>query len=329
MLLVACAPTPTTAASPSQSVAAASPSPVATVTQSVAPTPPATPIALPSFAQLAAPSGQVVWALVAGTRLFRSTDRGDSWSERPLPAQPRNPDISFVSDSEGWVALNGSPAAQCLTQSVSLAHTATAGTAWEDISPSGIAPAQCKENLSFTDAQHGFLSAWDPNSPPVIYRSADAGRTWSASRPLPDPPGFTTSNAGFTLRAGAVKAFGASVLVEAVGQTTAGQRRYVFGSADGGATWTFKSAASDPENGVVFATATRWLQLSAPGASKETTDGGASWHAFTTDYSQAAPIAPAIVLGDAQVGYATVRGAIQRTVDGGAHWGPIRTPGTF
>jgi len=63
-------------------------------------------------------------------------------------------------------------------------------------------------------------------------------------------------------------------------------------------------------------------------ASKETTDGGTTWHAFTTDYSQAAPIAPDIVFGDPLVGYATVRGAIQRTVDGGAHWTTIKTPGT-
>jgi photosystem II stability/assembly factor-like uncharacterized protein len=76
-------------------------------------------------------------------------------------------------------------------------------------------------------------------------------------------------------------------------------------------------------------TAPRWLQITPPGGSKETTDGGGSWHAFTTDYQQAAPVAPAIVFGDAQVGYAAVRGAIQRTVDGGAHWTAIKTPGTF
>jgi len=49
---------------------------------------------------------------------------------------------------------------------------------------------------------------------------------------------------------------------------------------------------------------------------------------YTTDYSQAAPIAPQIVFGDAMVGYATVRGEIQRTTDGGAHWTKIKTPGT-
>jgi photosystem II stability/assembly factor-like uncharacterized protein len=60
----------------------------------------------------------------------------------------------------------------------------------------------------------------------------------------------------------------------------------------------------------------------------ETTDGGASWHAYTSDYSQAAPIAPEVVFGDANVGYATVRGEIQRTTDGGARWSKIKTPGT-
>jgi photosystem II stability/assembly factor-like uncharacterized protein len=327
LLVAACAPSPSAAPTSTATLPAATPTLSATAT--VAPSPTPTPISLPSFAQLSAPAGSVVWALVAGTRLFRSTDRGDAWTERPLPAQARNPDISFVTDSEGWLAMNATPAAQCVTQSVSLAHTANAGTAWQDVAPTGIAPPQCKENLSFIDAQRGFISAWDPNGPPVIYRSVDGGKTWTASKALADPPGFTTSNAGFTLRAGAVKPFGSALLVEAVGQTTGGQRRFVFGSSDAGATWVFRAAATDPESGVVFVTATRWLQISTPGASKETTDGGATWHAFTTDYQQAAPIAPSIVFGDTQVGYATVRGAIQRTTDGGGHWIQIRTPGTF
>ena len=102
-----------------------------------------------------------------------------------------------------------------------------------------------------------------------------------------------------------------------------------YRSTDGGATWTFVTTAPSQQDVIAFVTATRWVQISSPGNSKETTDGGATWHAFTTDYQQAAPVAPAITFGDAQVGYATVRGAIQRTIDGGAHWSALRTPGTF
>ncbi len=335
VLLAACSGSPagSPALSPSAtpfatpSVAVASPTRTAASTAVAAPT--ATPIALPSFAQLSAPSGTVVWALVASTRLFRSTDRGDTWTERPLPAPAADPDIAFVGDAEGWVALRGAAAARCGQQSLALSHTADAGASWQTLAPTGVAPAQCKESLVFIDAQRGFLSAWDPNSPPLIYRTGDGGRGWAASRPLPDPPGFTTTAAGFALRAGVVKAFGTSLLVEAVGQTTSGQRRYIFASADGGASWTYRADAPDPESTVVFATASRWLQLSAGTTPKETTDGGTSWHAVTTDYQQASPVAPVIVFGDAQTGYATVRGAIQRTLDGGGHWTQLRTPGTF
>jgi len=49
---------------------------------------------------------------------------------------------------------------------------------------------------------------------------------------------------------------------------------------------------------------------------------------FAVSPSQAAPVAPQTTFGDSLVGYATVRGSIQRTVDGGAHWVMIKTPGT-
>jgi photosystem II stability/assembly factor-like uncharacterized protein len=122
---------------------------------------------------------------------------------------------------------------------------------------------------------------------------------------------------------GRPRAFGSIVLVEG----GAGQTKDVFRSTDGGATFTYASTVA-ADGTVAYATATRWLQIAPPGSSMETIDGGATWHASTTDYSQAAPIAPEVVFGDASVGYATVRGSIQRTVDGGAHWTAIKTPGT-
>ena len=332
LLLAACtgqpsiAPTPSTTLPPASAPPTAAP-PTAIAGRSASPSPPTEPIVLPSFADLSAPSGTVVWALVAGKRLFRSTDRGDSWTERALPAPLTNTDIAFISESEGWIGLAGAPGTQCQEQAIQFAHTTDGAGTWQAVRPIGIAPAQCKEDLVFTDAQHGFLSAWDPNGPPVIYRTRD-GATWAASKPLPDPPGFTTTSAGFALRAGAVKAFGQALLVEAIGQAVGGQRRFVFISGDGGESWTFVTEAPDADVPVVFATGSRWFQLSAGAMPKETTDSGATWHAFATDYTQAAPIAPVIVFGDEQTGYATVRGGIKRTTDGGTRWVPIRTPGT-
>lgn len=54
----------------------------------------------------------------------------------------------------------------------------------------------------------------------------------------------------------------------------------------------------------------------------------ATWHAFVTNYGRTAPVAPQVVFGDAEVGYASARGSIQGTSDAGVHWMGVRTPGT-
>jgi photosystem II stability/assembly factor-like uncharacterized protein len=339
VLFAACAPAP--AAAPSQTatvsptVAAASPSATATAAPTSAPTASPTLIPLPSSAQIDAPSGSVVWVMVADSRLFRSTDRGDSWQERPAP--PQLPvALSFVDDHEGWalvpqgVGVPPPAGGACTAPSVTLQRTADAGTSWQQLTPTGLGPGPCKASIRFADAQRGFLGAFDPNGSPLVYRSADGGRTWIASQRLPDPPGFTTrSGGGPTLGIGRVAVLGSTLLVTTFPTNPSTGRLYAYRSTDGGATWAYASTAPNPNQDVAFVTATRWLQIGAPGESKETTDGGASWHAFVTAYQQAAPIAPAVVFGDAQVGYATVRGAIQRTTDGGATWTQLRTPGTF
>ena len=218
----------------------------------------------------------------------------------------------------------------CTASSVTLQHTSDAGATWQQLAPTGLGTGPCKATVRFADAQHGFIAAFDPNGSPLVYRSADGGRTWTASQRFADPPGFTTKiGGGTTLAVGRIGSFGTTLLVTAFPTNPATGTSYVYRSTDGGATWTYASKAPNQYQDVAYVTAARWLQISSPGDSKETTDGGGSWHAFTTTYSQAAPTAPAVTFGDAQVGYATVRGAIQRTTDGGATWTPIRTPGTF
>ena len=332
----ACGPPPPVArtSTPAPTTATQAPTPKA-----ASPAPSLTPIVLPSIAQLSAPSTSVVWALVAGSRLFRSTDRGETWEERSVALDPVafGREVSFVSEREGWSATTGSSATACSGQWTGIAHTVDAGATWEQLvpqaapasgNPSGLFGGPCKNGLTFADAQHGYLSSYDPNAAPVIYRTADGGRTWSASRPLPDPPGFTTRGGGDVLHPGRVRALDGVLLVTAVGAVGGKAVAYAFRSVDGGVSWTYASTVPDSGGTLAFVTAARWIEIAPPSSSKQTADGGATWQAFTTDYSQAAPIALEIVFGDPNVGYATVRGAIQRTVDGGARWTALKTPGT-
>lgn len=307
------------------------PTPVAGVVAGVLVKPPH-PIALPANAQLSAASSSVVWALMVDQYLYRSGDRGTTWRQEPLPPNfmsgfPR-PQISFVSDLEGWLNTGGSPETQCNAEVVQIWHTTDAGRTWRSLGTNGVSDRQCKGELSFVDANRGFLDGFDSLHAPVIYHTSDGGQTWAASKPLPDPPGFKSEGGGFTLQPGRVSAFGPTLLVAASMNNSAGNVEYVFRSTDDGATWRYLATAKEPNNQVDFVSASRWIELIAPGQSVETTDAGASWHGYASDYSQAAPIAADFVFAGSQVGYGTVRGEISRTVDGGLHWVQIKSPGT-
>jgi photosystem II stability/assembly factor-like uncharacterized protein len=277
-------------------------------------------IYLPGNAQVVAPSPGVVWVLVDYQALFRSTDQGNTWEPRPLPSV-HDPMASFIDGREGWVLDRGVPVTQCDTASAWIWHTVDGGASWTKLNVSGIADQQCKENIWFVDSRMGFITAWDDNRRPTIYRTTDGGLTWSGSA-LPDPPDFTTQAGGFTLRADWVKRFGTTLYLEAWWQ----DRQYVFSSGDGGASWIWltKIPAS-----VVMVTETRWLALTGPGPMQETINGGQQWHPYSTDLNIDSPVlgGTQIVFADAQTGYETGRGALQRSDDGGAHWVRIPTPG--
>lgn len=275
---------------------------------------------------------------VGGRVLFVSVDRAVTWRERklPPPATLVQPEISFVSESEGWLLASGQVTAQCGTESITIWHTSDGASTWNKLNPIGIGEAQCKSGLYFADSVHGFIVASDINRAPVVYRTVDGGRSWTPSSALPDPPGFSSNPGGSTLQPGRVASIGGTLLVAATGISAqaSGQppvhaaHTFVYGSEDGGVTWTYHASAPDGGDPVSFITATRWLQLRGPGDAHETLDAGASWHGFSADYTQTAPSAPDVVFADPANGYATVQGTLQRTLDGGAHWIPMPTPGT-
>src|SRR5213594_1299109 len=128
LVLSACSNQPAaTSPTPSPTAAATTAAPSPTPTTSPSPSP----ITLPSIAQLSAPSGTVVWALVAGTRLFRSSDRGDTWTEGSLAAGVLNAEVSFADDTNGLLLSAPSAAPDCQSQTVSLFKTTDGTKSWQ------------------------------------------------------------------------------------------------------------------------------------------------------------------------------------------------------
>ena len=157
-LIVGCsappAVTPSASLSPTFAVASLGPTP--TLSTIAVPTASPTLIPLPSFAQLSAPSANVVWALVAGTRLFRSSDRGDTWVERTIPPGLANVEVSFADDTNGLLLSPGSAAGPCQTQTASVWKTADGAASWQQVTATGIADAMCKRGLASADTAHAF-----------------------------------------------------------------------------------------------------------------------------------------------------------------------------
>ena len=224
VLVTACA-APPPASSATTAPPSASTVPTSNPTAPPSPSVSATPITLPSFAQLSAPSGTVLWALVAGTRLFRSSDRGDTWMGRTIPPGLTNVEVSFADDTNGLLLSPGPTG--CETQTASIWKTVDGAASWQLVTATGIADAMCKRGLAVSDAAHAFLTAYGPNSGPVTYRSANGGSTWTGSKPLPDPPGFTfTKPGGVVILPGRPRVFGSVVLIDA--RPYDEQTRYVF-----------------------------------------------------------------------------------------------------
>ncbi len=255
---------------------------------------------------MSAPSHDMVWALANARYLFFSRDRGATWALRSLP-DGSIVDVSFISETVGWVESRDGPTA------VTLWRTTDGAASWQVARTlSDLQSGEVLTGLTLVNGQRAFVTGIRAGQAPVVYRTADGGATWSRSAPVP-------ASAGQAAVAGPVLVAGAELLV-AVGSE-------VFRSLDGGTTWPQIGAGPNGTPIGALVTAMRWV--SSPGRDGVATDdAGHTWQPWAMSYSQAAPVRPEIAFADASVGYATVRGSLQRTDDAGATWVMLATPGT-
>lgn len=246
--------------------------------------------------------------------LLTSTDRGASWSVRPIGANPSGMwlyDLAFTSDQVGYVAGFSDGCGSCPV----ILKTTDGGDSWN---PTTFAGNGAINSIDFLDAQKGFAVGG-----PGLLKTTDAGASWkpiesaAIDAVAPSQVTFATATVGY---------------VSAIPQGGQGWPTVLLKTTDGGATW-----ATIQDNGTnVNALAFRELHFFGPDTgvtvgrinSKpmvfRTVDGGATWtNQYTPDVTMSSPYKAlhAVHFLDKKIGIATGDyGLILRTSDGGITW---------
>jgi len=187
-----------------------------------------------------------------------------------------------------------------------LEWTADAGTTWTDITPPSARGASLIGVDFRTEADGWAVIAREPNLPPLISHTVDAGRVWKTQR-------FPSGQAVYGNYSSAAIAFSdASHGWVVVDEGSNSNSFYGIGyrTVDGGRSWT---ALSVPARGAVYFTTatTGWIFGSwAPGGGFYVThDGGTSWaassvrppSAYAADVVSYGPPGPDLLMAGAPV----------------------------
>jgi photosystem II stability/assembly factor-like uncharacterized protein len=271
--------------------------------------------------------------------------------------------ISMLSDKTGWAVAEhvGDADDRVLT-------TADGGATWRDVTPPQPADAELAigQGASFfaLDANTAWVTFYDRTGGPLtgatyVWRTSDAGQTWSASRPLdlvdaelylPSDLTFVDGTHGWLLAHA-----GAGMNHDYV---------FIFGSTDGGQTWTRlvdpfsdKLQQSCGKTGMIFTDArTGWVTgdcnavvTGSPPYLYQTMDGGQSWtevqlpapdtqqKLFTDENMGCGTQSPAyfvkqtgvLVVTCIDLNSSTPSAFVYSTEDGGATWQTEPLPGAY
>jgi len=278
------------------------------------------------------------WALVVpdgGTAMaqplvFRTRDGGETWqASDPFPGAIPQGTLSFADANNGWYFE--SQGAGAGSQGITIYRTTDGGATWAKVgetsggvgSTGPYLPLSCiKSEPLLLTATTGFATGSCAGGPPFLYRTTDAGKTWSLVA-LPDPadasktltacscgmgtPVFPTKNDGFVVMSGEYQA--------------------IYVSHDGGASWRLGGAlpSAPPLSAAAFADASHGWALLYP-RFYATTDGGASW----TDIGAAPGVNAFLSFISPTEGFAWSRTvdpgtyALLHTTDAGKTWTPVK-----
>jgi hypothetical protein len=117
-----------------------------------------------------------------------TSDGGASWSIRRMPAGVRP--LDFMNPSEGWALGNGDNAVQCSLEDLRacnhnfrLYHTSDSGKTWVPGSFTSLAMPAPKfwppAYIHFVDSNNGYASTGEGPPESGLFRTTDAGRTWT------------------------------------------------------------------------------------------------------------------------------------------------------
>jgi len=154
-----------------------------------------------------------------GPRIDRSTDGGQTWSSIAHPLHPYGgifQAVDFPTATTGWIAGRAG----------ALLKSTDAGATWVQQNPLGLYGGPSFFNLSFADANNGWVVASDGPSLHYLLHTPDGGQTWTKQSPA--VPGAITN----------VFAMSPSTVWIGTAGDGGGSNGYVAHSTDGGATWT-------------------------------------------------------------------------------------------
>ena len=241
-------------------------------------TKPPAPIALPTQAQLTAPSSDVRLGAHTEFTVPVSLDRsrqalGTASSATADPRWSQALEVSFVehpgglADHRRFRTGRLSAAQRCGY----LWHTTDAGATWQLLGTNGVSDRQCKDGFRLSIPIAVSSTPGTQITPPVIYRTTDGGRTWTGSQPLPDPPGYQDGRRQHHSAARTCPCLSdRRCLFQRTGRSSGATDQDVFRSTDGGATWASLTAPPPIQAALALVTASRWPQFFGPGQSIET-----------------------------------------------------------